>query len=271
MYSEINQNNGGYNGGGSAYNAYGGGGATDVRLLKGDELDIDSLLTRIIVAAGAGGNSKLESGYGGSGGNLHDGIDGKSLSTGLYYKLDGSSINKGVGLGASRSQIEVGYSKFKNIYNYDLVATIPESERGGFGLGGSVDFSNVNFDPDNPDEGSAAGAGGSGYFGGSAAHDVNAGGGGGISYVYTNIKTHGYPITDVVYNEYYDDNVFDNISAYIDDEGKWKNIRWITSSTDVVDGESLMLNGLTFNGLDEVLGNDGNGYAIIRKIGELGE
>ena len=53
-YSDSNEDNGGYNGGGNAYNAYGGGGATDVRLLRGNCDDELSLLTRIIVAGGGG-------------------------------------------------------------------------------------------------------------------------------------------------------------------------------------------------------------------------
>lgn len=76
-YSEDNVINGGYNGGGNAYNAYGGGGATDVRLLKGNWDDSASLLTRIVVAAGGGGNSKNVNGYGGSGGNLISGKNGE--------------------------------------------------------------------------------------------------------------------------------------------------------------------------------------------------
>lgn len=57
-YSNVNEENGGYNGGGSSYNGYGGGGASDVRLLKGEWNDTNSLLSRIVVAAGGGGSSK---------------------------------------------------------------------------------------------------------------------------------------------------------------------------------------------------------------------
>ncbi|MDD2627418.1 MAG: glycine rich domain-containing protein [Clostridia bacterium] len=51
-YTDLNRENGGWNGGGNSYNGYGGGGATDVRLQKGLWDDTTSLLSRIIVAGG---------------------------------------------------------------------------------------------------------------------------------------------------------------------------------------------------------------------------
>lgn len=84
---------GGYNGGGSGHDdpeanaGGGGGGATDVRLSGGLANDFDSLKSRIMVAAGAGGMSRYYeyggdiaagSGESGSGGTLN-GINGKVL------------------------------------------------------------------------------------------------------------------------------------------------------------------------------------------------
>ena len=147
LYSETNQLNGGYNGGGSSYNGYGGGGATDVRLLKGEAEDVSSMLTRIIVAAGGGGNSKTLNGYGGSGGNTSNGLNGKPSSSARE------------GLGATSVKIAVGYANYLDTSEDPAVTKpVPESEQGVFGLGGRVDFD-------------GAGAGGGGYFGGSAAHD----------------------------------------------------------------------------------------------------
>ena len=244
-YTEGNENNGGYNGGGNSYNGYGGGGATDVRLLKGNPEDSDSLLTRIIVAAGGGGNSASKTGYGGSGGNQTSGINGEPSS--LTYR----------GLGATITKMIYGYDSFidkSQIPNVEK--SIPSSEKGNFGIGGSVDFD-------------GAGAGGSGYFGGSAAHDENAGGGGGLSYIYDNQTSYkdgvNYPLISVVTNSF-DEKVLDNIKPYITN-GKWNGIINLGNSfKEYITGKDYMPNPLTFTGIKDMNGNKGNGYAIIKKL-----
>ncbi|MCR4581170.1 MAG: InlB B-repeat-containing protein, partial [Bacilli bacterium] len=72
----INNGTGGagWNGGGDGINVYdsnnrssGGGGATDVRLVNGSWNDLSGLMSRIMVAAGAGGASNYSGGAGGGG------------------------------------------------------------------------------------------------------------------------------------------------------------------------------------------------------------
>ena len=247
-YSETNEANGGYNGGGSSYNGFGGGGATDVRILKGDALETSSLLTRIIVAAGGGGNSKTVTGYGGSGGGFTSGINGKPSSSDRE------------GLGAINTEFTRGYTSYlDDSENPSVSRSVPETELGTFGVGGSVDFD-------------GAGAGGGGYLGGSAAHDENAGGGGGLSYVYTTQRyakgeTY-YPLGDLILS-HVEEKVLEDIKPYIQN-GYWKGISNSgTSYIDVIDGEHEMPNKLTFNGLDTMIGNKGNGYAVIKKVDDI--
>lgn len=243
-YSETNESNGGYNGGGNSYNGYGGGGSTDVRLLKGNATDSDSLLTRIIVAAGGGGNSKTTTGYGGSGGNQSGGINGKPN---VEYK----------GLGAISSTMIYGYNSFVDrTRTPNVEKSVPDSEKGNFGTGGSVDFD-------------GAGAGGAGYFGGSASHNENAGGGGGMSYIYDNQSSYksgtAYPLVSEVLTNY-DAKILENIKPYIS-AGKWKNITNEGNSfKEYLTGDENMTNPLTFTGIKDMKGNKGNGYAIIKKV-----
>lgn len=90
---------GGYNGGGNGYDdpeanaGGGGGGATDIRLSDGLANDFESLKSRIMVAAGAGGMSRYYeydgdtaagSGESGSGGTIK-GINGKVLLDNTMY------------------------------------------------------------------------------------------------------------------------------------------------------------------------------------------
>ena len=78
----------------------GGGGATDVRLIKGENwYDSDSLASRIIVS-GAGGGSAYDNGFGGAGGKLN-GIDGtgKEENSNFY-----------VGKGATQLNFNFGYT-----------------------------------------------------------------------------------------------------------------------------------------------------------------
>ena len=101
---------GGYNGGGYAghtgwNNRYfcGGGGATDVRLINGVWNNIDSLKSRIIVAAGGGGANYYSPGYhaiGGSGGGL------------IGYKSSGNTGSKGDGVAKGNAGTQFNGSGF---------------------------------------------------------------------------------------------------------------------------------------------------------------
>ena len=262
-YGPYNIQNGGYNGGGSSYKGSGGGGATDVRLYKGDWNDTTSLLTRIVVAAGGGGASKVsedgKSGSGGAGGNLSEGIYG-SIADGkgpIIYR----------GKGASRYYISVGYDKYKKeddvIAGADIELSIPTAEKGHLGQGGSVDFD-------------GAGAGGSGYFGGSAAHNVYGGGGGGLSYIYgydinnrVSAKNGKYYPFNTQITAYYGLDILETARSFIATNGAFIGIINNDSDSDeknsVIRGNQSMPNPLSYEG-ETMVGNSGNGYAIIKKL-----
>ena len=248
-------------GGGKSYNGYGGGGSSDIRMVKGEAEDIESLLSRILVAAGGGGNSKKtednRSGIGGNGGDLTNGEDG-SVATGV----SGSGY---FGKGANASSVLVGYDIYA--VGVEEAKNISILEKGSLGKGGSVDYD-------------GAGAGGSGYFGGSAAHNEYAGGGSGISYIYkgaeaTSIVTdedgnsYKYPFNTSVAVEYKSiieksDNLRELLKT--SNSGTWKNIEYKTASGIVKKGNTNMPNPLKYLGSSEVTGNSDNGYVVIKKI-----
>ena len=104
---------GGYNGGGDGYDdpentaGGGGGGATDIRLVGGSWNDFESLKSRIMVAAGAGGMSRFylnnggffyKNGSSGSGGTLK-GIDGKTLLENDKFYGYGATQSRGYRFG----------------------------------------------------------------------------------------------------------------------------------------------------------------------------
>lgn len=151
-----------YNGGGTGYastyatsyaitGAYSGGGASDIRLVSGNWDDFDSLKSRIMVAAGAGGASTLSFG-------------GTCSTSSSYPTRQGASggglsgINQGSILGATQTQ----GGTCSSFPNYCSV--------GSFGIGGN---STAN-------DHSNGGAGG-GYYGGAADTSTNLVGTGGAT------------------------------------------------------------------------------------------
>ena len=137
-----------WNGGGAAYNACGGGGATDIRLQKAHASDNTvwngNLASRIMVAAGGGGANDF--GSGGAGGGL----------TGLIGIKSGPSapdVTETNATGGTQSAGGTGW------------------QSGGLGYGGG--------DPNRD-----GGAGGGGYYGGGQSNIQSYGtGGGGSSYI----------------------------------------------------------------------------------------
>lgn len=142
-------NPGGYNGGGYSGNdggsqSYGGGGATDVRLVSGSWNDATGLKSRIMVAAGGGGNISASSRYSvtpGVGGTL---VGGKASGTYDANEPDG---------GTQTGPGKVGADNKKGIFGGGV-----QSYVSGFG-----------------------GGGGGGYWGGSMGH--GHAGSGGSSYI----------------------------------------------------------------------------------------
>jgi len=149
---------GGYNGGGHhsingiQIDGYNGGGATDIRLVNGVWNDFDSLKSRIIVAAGGGGNSHC--GFGAPGGGL----------TGLKGVNGVCSGPDTAGLGAS--QTSGGLAGY-----FSWSGTAPTN--GIFGVGGSGNSA-------------YGGGGGGGYYGGGGSGVTSSsmgGGGSGSSFI----------------------------------------------------------------------------------------
>ena len=145
--------------GGSAYNGRSGGGATDVRLVKGNGTwsDFNSLKSRIIVAAGGGGAQHyLEGSNGGNAGGL-GGQDGfRSGNNNVLYTL---------ATGATQTS---GGTRGKG-GNY-----LFEGTNGVFGIGG---------DYDSNDHGSGGGGGYYGGGGGGHDNDIVGSGAGGSSFI----------------------------------------------------------------------------------------
>ena len=156
-----------FNGGGIAKPAKAGicgptgGGATDVRLVGGEWDDTSSLISRIMVAAGAGGASSSDTYTKGYGGTLYGGDP-------IF-----STYQSNLGNGATQTAGGAAPTKSS--------AAQSNGTAGSFGKGGYGGASNAA----NADTGGGAG-GGSGYYGGSGASGLSNGswpGGGGSSYI----------------------------------------------------------------------------------------
>ena len=130
-----------------------GGGGTDIRLIDGTFYDFASLKTRIMVAAGGGGDfaSTVEGGRseGGSGGGLI-GYDAQNTNT---------TFGSGYGLALGGTQTQGGQCSSS--------VTQQWCRPGTFGVGGNVAVS-----------GAAHSGGGGGYYGGAQSGHVDAAAGG---------------------------------------------------------------------------------------------
>ncbi len=195
-----NGDNGGYNGGGSltlnqsTQNGAAGGGATDIRLKKGNWDSVDGLRSRIMVAAGGGGalagtcgSSKKTGGFGGSITSNSNTI-GTACTDSMYT----------IALGAS--QVSGG-----SIDVYSAAgAKLNTYASGKFGMSSKPDGY----------EGDIKAGGGSGYFGGaSSGYGSSATGGSSFVSGYSSSKAidSNGNITDS--NIHYSGKKFDNISV----------------------------------------------------------
>ncbi len=152
---------GGYNGGGTGYDdpentaGGGGGGATDVRLIGGSWNDFESLKSRIMVAAGAGGMSRFY------------------LNNGGYYFKNGSSGSGGTLKGKN------GKTLLENENFYGYGSTQIGGYKFGIGENGILCMSTIN----------GLGGGAGGYYGSRSGYCntfdwvPSNGAGGGSSYV----------------------------------------------------------------------------------------
>ena len=177
---------GGWNGGGFTkyygnQNGYGGGGATDFRLVPSTEnedgwSDFDSLKSRIMVAAGGGGcvynSAWKKQPYGGNGGALigGDGTDGATWTG--YASFGATQTSGGVSTNGQKGQ-DATYIN-----------------AGSFGKGGSGIWT-----------GYGCNGGGGGYYGGGASSRCHGGGSGGSSFI------SGYIGCDAIAEESTSDNI----------------------------------------------------------------
>ena len=167
----TNNNSAGYNGGGEAgcgetYPGYGGGGATDVRLVNGEWNDTESLISRRMVAAGGGGGVERNSLKGGAGGAEN----GKS---GQYYGEYGTSETYPTSLSDGG-----GYESGGESGEFTSTNTI-QGTAGSFGKGGSGGY----YKNSSGDLIDGAPGGGGGYYGGGGGTGRIASAGGGSSYI----------------------------------------------------------------------------------------
>lgn len=248
---------GGYNGGGNGSNDtqfFGGGGATDVRLVSGTWNDPESLASRIMVAGGGGGSYNYQEMYhyytdGGAGGTFI------GASGGVMH---GGPASKG------GTQLEGGKGNNGN-----------STYSGSFGQGGNG-ANNLGT------------GGGGGYYGGGGTYNVGGsaeGGAGGSSYISgqvgsiaiaaaddlsprldSNNEVCTYPSTIVECSYHYSGKKFTE-TEMVDGNG-YESVFSLNPDTDAFEinlGEKTDMP--THDGTDLMTGNEGNGFAKITYLG----
>jgi len=175
IYKQANY--GGWNGGGtntSNANTYfpsGGGGATDVRLIKHTGSDgwsgTSSLRSRIIVAAGGGGC--FSDGYS----TIANGANAGGLKGYVPYNSANSNFTESIYDGTGANQISCGSCPAYNDPNWLGYVQIKDGKINPWGYFGYANQSYVDY--------FWAGGGGSGWWGGLSIH--GRGGGGGTSFI----------------------------------------------------------------------------------------
>ena len=209
--------------GGSAYNGRSGGGATDVRLVKGNGTwsDFNSLKSRIIVAAGGGG---------------------------AQHYWEGCNGGNAGGLGG-----QGGFESHSSIYgSYTLATGATQTSGGTRGKGGNYLFEGTNEvfgiggDYDSYDHGS--GGGGGYYGGGGGGHNdgIVGSGAGGSSFI------SGYIGCDAITESSTENNII-HTGQSNHYSGK------VFTNPIMIDGGSVMPSP---TGSTET-GHTGNGYCII--------
>ena len=138
LFNSVNRNN----------NGYFGGGATDVRLTKTNNwYDMESLISRIMVAAGGGG-AEWNNSIGGNGGELEGGSSKPTYYNGEYFQFTCAGATQTQGSDCNTCQESIAH-------------------KGTFGMAGNIGYSS-----------DAGGQGGGGYYGGTSYNKSYAGSGG---------------------------------------------------------------------------------------------
>lgn len=245
-FGVVGNETGGYNGGssikvGQSTMGSPGGGATDIRTLSGEALSFDSLKSRIMVAAGGGGASFRNLGYGegngGAGGTLFGNNGEEALTTGSYFRTD-FAIGYNIGLGGT--QTSGGY-----VINYALDGSINEinTNLGGFGYSKQLTVA--------PEQGNIYQVGsGAGYYSGS--NSAHGGAGGGSSFI------SGYRGCNAITETSTEDSILHTNSSLHYSNYKFENGVMIS-------GNSSMPGYVDNN---SIVGNDNNGHAKVTFIGK---
>lgn len=214
-----------------------GGGATDVRLSNGDWDDFNSLKTRIMVAAGGGGNSNY--GFatnGGSGGTLI-GDNGNISPSNSEISIDGivSSTGGNQTVGGVLASVS------------DCVG----GTNGSFGIAGTscsyINETGVTI---------TGGGSGGGYYGGGgsgANSSIVTSGAGGSSFI------SGYDGCKAIKQNSTASNIIHEENSI-----HYSSLQFVNSN--MIDGNSYMP---TYNAANIMIGNSGNGHAKITYIGSL--
>ncbi len=236
--------NGGAIGGKSNYMHSGiegcsGGGATDIRTIAGNWSDFNSLKSRIMVAAGAGGATNPVYETAGQY-SIAGGLNGYSGGYYRYHQYVGQE-----GGGATQTRGGIAGKNF-----YGASGTV---NAGNFGIGGACESTS---------DASGAGGGGGGYYGGGAGgstltEGTGQGGGGGSSFI------SGHDGCDAIKEESTEDNII-HTGKSIHYSGLY------FTNTIVIDGAGYnwTTTKQTYVGMPNysgeiITGNTDNGYARI--------
>lgn len=253
---------GGWNGGGygvlcSSQKGYGGGGATDIRIVPHSESDgwsgLESLGSRIIVAAGGGGGGQY-------GTNTYSGLTGPGGGLNGYDGADNGGSPGFFGLGGQQEQggsISTGYGGTFKEYQYLIPNKICD---GSFGKGGNDDaWQYMTSKGDGGANNRGGPGGGSGWYGGGAGYRGHAGGGGGSSFVSGHAGCSGYNNTTNAHTGVGNSSVIDGRPFTFTTSELWdgKGYKWNSSAPTSTLGFPKISGSGTENG------HSGDGYAKI--------
>lgn len=253
---QYEQNFGGFNGGGDTYHVWsqsgsGGGGATDIRLVRSTADDgwsgFESLKSRIMVAGGGGGGS--DKGWR----VYYQRTPTLGESTSEPYKPEyGDCVTYGVtkggaggGLTGNNATQYDSYGATGGSQTIGGIVTYERNEghRGKFGIGGGYNLGNIGSFGCN--------GGGGGYYGGGASVRQHGGGGGGSSFI------SGYEGCNAIAADSTETNII-----HTNQPNHYSGM--VFTNAQMIDGDSEMP---THDGSGTMTGNTGNGYARITFLG----
>ena len=247
IYIYVGAQAGGFGGGGVTLDSerehnFGndGGGATDIRLVKGSTYkEFNSLKSRIIVAAGGGGANHRNTigevpqwgqGDGGYGGGLNGGDGFRDDNTISWATVPYCTISYG-------AQQKQGGRNYQNTVEGGVVTTT---------ISGNVPYwGRFGFAPSETEGARVQSGGGGGYYAG--CDSGHAGGSGGSSFI------SGYSGCDAI-----SESSTEQAIVHTGQPNHYSGL--VFTDTQMIDGAHTMPDPL---GGDDITGNSGNGYCII--------